>query len=185
MTELAPTTAPAAKPASAPLLAILKLRILVGYLGEQRQFNWWDCSFLGKTGQSFLEVTFPRTAAQAAVRSTSQAARSIHDTSMGRVGLFHLFRFPVDKEDLLQSTFAQIETLNIPTLTSTKEAALTELAALMKTGVTAPAGPVQIGVEKSMFSANAVSEMAAHYHSAFTRGIKCFPYFSGEAHGRG
>jgi hypothetical protein len=46
--------------------------------------------------------------------------------------------------------------------------------------ITAPAGPVQIGVEKKILTRNSVSELAAHYGSAFTQGIQCFPYFASD-----
>jgi hypothetical protein len=79
------------KSSSAPIVKLIKLRLLVGFLGERRQANWWDCSFLDPTGRRFLETTFPRTAFCAAVRSTTEAARLLHDSRIGRVGVFYLF----------------------------------------------------------------------------------------------
>ena len=165
-------------------LQILKLRLLVGFLGEKRQDNWWDCSFLAPTGQRFLQTTFPRTAVEAAFRSTTQAARSLHDSRIGRVGVFHLFRLPVEKEDILESLVKEIRSFDVPKLIASTETALAELGSLAKTKLAAPTGPVQVGVPKAIFTPTAISEMAAHYHSAFAGGFQCFPYFAGESHGR-
>jgi len=70
------------------LQKIITLRMLIGYLGEKRQATWWDCGFLDSTGSRFLQTTFPRTFLSAAVRSTTEAARLIHDSQIGRIGIF-------------------------------------------------------------------------------------------------
>lgn len=167
------------------ILQIIKLRLLVGYLGENRQANWWDCGFLDATGRRFLEITFPRTAVQAALRSTSQAARLVHDARIGRVGMFHLFRLPVEKEDRVEAAIAEAGNLDVQVLTASREAALDELASMSDRRVSAPTGPVQVGVERNILTPAAISEMAAHYYSGFSDGFQCFPYFSGNQLGRG
>jgi hypothetical protein len=48
---------------------LIRLRLLVGYLGQGKQAGWWDCNFLDATGIRFLETTFPRTARAAGLRS--------------------------------------------------------------------------------------------------------------------
>lgn len=45
---------------------LIQLRLLVAYLGEKKQFAWWETSLLDATGRGFLERSFPRTAAHAA-----------------------------------------------------------------------------------------------------------------------
>jgi hypothetical protein len=47
--------------------------------------------------------------------------------------------------------------------------------------INAPDGPVQIGVEKKILTETSMRELAAHYHSAFLKGTRCYPYFSTEA----
>src|SRR5438067_6872386 len=81
-----------------PIQQLISLRLFVGFLGETRQGGWWDCGFLDATGTRFLQTTFPRTFPYAALRSTAEAARLVHDSRIGRVGVFHLFRLPVDIE---------------------------------------------------------------------------------------
>jgi hypothetical protein len=165
-------------------LKLIKLRLLVGFLGEKRQANWLDCSFLDATGRRFLETTFPRTAFSAALRSTTEAARLLHDSRIGRVGVFHLFRLPVDTEDALESQIADLPNEDALSWISSRETALEELGRMDEAHVTAPQGPIQVGVEKKILVPSSISELAAHYHSAFAGNFQCFPYFAGESHGR-
>lgn len=157
----------------------MQLRLLVGYLGEKKQFGWWDTGFLDATGRRFLESTFPRTAFAAAIRSTAEAACSVHDSRIGRVGVFHLFRLPVEREPALDRELSTNLPASWVDLVANREAALTELNRLAGSQITAPPGPVQVGLVKRIISPAAVSELAAHYHSAFTRGSQTFPYFAG------
>ena len=160
------------------------LRLAVGFLGQRKQCGWWDCDFLDPTGLRFLEMTFPRTAHKAALRSTIEAAAGIHDQALGRIGSYHLFRFPVAMTDGLESA---IDNLNwdITSLTiQSRDSAMAELKRLADTLVKAPEGPVQVGEESRMLTTTAVQEVAAHYYSAFHDGIRCFPYFSAQTRGR-
>jgi hypothetical protein len=36
------------------LIFLARLRLLVGYLGEQNQFDWWSCSFFSPSSKAFL-----------------------------------------------------------------------------------------------------------------------------------
>lgn len=99
---------------------LLHLRILVGYPGEKDQGNWWDTSFLNKTGQKFLEINFPRSAFAAAVHSVTEAAKQLHDRRIARGRVFHLFRLPATAEEkfhlqLLNTDFRE-ELLRVATL---------------------------------------------------------------------
>jgi hypothetical protein len=167
-----------------PPLKLLKLRLLVGFLGEKRQANWWDCAFLDATGRRFLATTFPRTAFFAALRSTAEAARLLHDKRIGRVGVFHLFRLPVDTEDALEAHIADLPNEDALSWVSSRETALEELGRMDEAHVSAPQGPVQVGVEKKILAPSSISDLAAHYHSAFAGNFQCFPYFTGESRGQ-
>jgi hypothetical protein len=156
------------------LTKLSSLRWLVGFLGSKKQFGWWDCSFLDETGIRFLSTTFPRSAHSAAIQATSDAAQRIHDQSLGKVGCYHLFRLPISIEDRLRAVPIEIEAL------LQKDAALEALAQVADASIKAPSGPVQIGIEKKILTETSLSELAAHYHSAFTQGIRCYPYFSSE-----
>jgi len=160
------------------------LRLAVGFLGQRKQFGWWDCDFLDPAGLRFLEMTFPRTAHKSALRSTIEAAAVIHDQALGRIGSYHLFRFPVAMADGLESA---VDTLNwdiTNPIIQSRDSAMAELKRLTDNFVKPPEGPVQVGVDSRIMTSTAVQEMAAHYYSAFQNGIRCFPYFSAQAHGR-
>jgi hypothetical protein len=152
--------------------AYAHLRALVAFLGSGPQNAWWDCNFMSDVGIRFLANPFPRSAAAAAINSTMEAARRLHDQELGRKNCYHLFRLPAGNEDLICN-------INGGDITSwTKETALDALDGLAEARVVAPQGPVQIGIAKRILTATSVQELAAHYHSAFSQGIRCFPYFS-------
>ena len=163
---------------------ILRLRLLVAFLGENKQHGWWDTAFLDATGRRFLETTFPRTAFEAALRCTSEAARLTHDEQIGRRGAFHLFRLPMEVEDAIEARISQKVDPAWSALVIDKDTATRELSAMATTPVTAPSGPVQVGTEKTVLSAQSASEIASHYYAAFAQGIRCYPYFGAVANGR-
>ena len=163
--------------AGKPIQQLISLRLLVGFLGEKPQGGWWDCRFLDATGTRFLQAIFPRTFHCAALRSTTEAARLVHDKRIGRVGVFHLFRLPVDIEDQLEACIADVDYGAMEAGLS-RESALEELSRLSKSLLAAPEGPVQIGVPEKILTPMSVSELAAHYLSAFTKSSQCFPYFA-------
>lgn len=173
------------KPKSSQIALDLNvLRVLVGFLGLRKQHGWWDCDFFDATGLRFLETIFPRTARQAALRSTTEAASRVHDQALGKIGSYHLFRLPVAIEESLESAIDAIAWEKLTKSIQSRDSALAELNRIANALVKAPQGPVQVGVENRILTTTAVQELAAHYHSAFQGGIRCFPYFSAQAHGR-
>lgn len=167
-----------AKDSSAEIIQqLIQLRLAVGFLGQKGQRGWWDCGFLDAIGLRYLEMTFPRTARLAAFRSTTEAACSVHDKALGRVGNFHLFRLPPSIEDQLEHTSESIDWTEQYALIESPEAALSFLKETADALIHAPDGPVQIGVERRILTATSVRELAAHYHSAFVDGKNCYPYF--------
>ena len=160
------------------------LRLAVGYLGQRKQHGWWDCDFLDPTGLRFLETTFPRTAWTAALRSTTEAACIVHDRALGRVGNFHLFRLPPALEDRLDRAIDTMNGAEASQHVAAPDAAMGLLSRLADAVITAPEGPVQVGVEQRILTTTAAHELAAHYHAAFRDGIRCFPYFTPGKNGR-
>jgi len=157
-----------------------QLRLVVAFLGQANQAGWWDCNFLDATGLRFLETTFPRTARLAGLRSTTEAACSIHDKAMGRVGNYHLFRLPPAMEDHLEHVCEQIDWDDVITVINSPEKAVETLKTLADCIIKAPEGPVQVGVARKIFTPTSIKEVAAHYLSAFQDGIRCYPYFATE-----
>ena len=160
------------------------LRLSVGFLGQRKHAGWWDCDFLDTVGLRFLETTFPRTARGAALRSTTEAACSVHDHALGRVGNYHLFRLPPALEDHLEQALERMDWINSGSQIDSREVAMDLLKQVADALVKAPAGPVQIGVEQRILTSTSVRELAAHYLSAFQEGIRCFPYFAPEKYAR-
>lgn len=159
---------------------IVLLRLIVGYLGQRRQVEWWDCEFLSATGVRFLEATFPRTAWAAALRSTTEAACMIHDQALGRVGNFHLFRLPPVLEDQLEHVVDKMDWAEARKQVESRDIAMDALKQMADALIKAPTGPVQVGVAHRILTPTAIQELAAHYYSAFQDGIRCFPYFAPE-----
>jgi hypothetical protein len=117
-----------------------------------------------------LETTFPRTSFFAALHSTVEAGRLLHDSRIGRVGVFHLFRLSVDNEDALEGNLeahiADVPSEDALSWISSRENALEELGRMDEAHVSAPQGPVQIGFADKIFAPGSISELAAHYYSA-------------------
>lgn len=66
----------------------LRLRILVGYLGESAQFAWWNTSFFQPASKLFLEPIFTRTSLLAKYPGIREAARRLHDAHIGVGNVF-------------------------------------------------------------------------------------------------
>lgn len=157
---------------------LVELRLVVAFLGEKKQGAWWDCAFLNATGFRFLAEAFPRTAHAAAFRSTTEAARVVHDSAIGKLGTFHLFRLPSELEDRMEAAVDTFDFSQPTAVLSTMEAGLAHLETLIESPLKAPHGPVQIGIQKKILTDAAFAELAAHYHSALVGKFQCFPYFT-------
>ena len=70
----------------------LFMRLLVGYLGEKDQFNWWPTTFICSFSNLFLSPVFPRTTLLSQYHGILEAARRLHDERIGVGSVFHLFR---------------------------------------------------------------------------------------------
>jgi hypothetical protein len=156
---------------------LLELRVLVGFLGQKNLKDWWDTGLMETTGVRFLETLFPRTAHLAALNSTVEAACHTHDSVIGRIGLFHLFRLPITVEDRLSSVAKGFDFEDAFRGCDSADSAMDQLQGFVSTGVSASEGPVQIGVESQILRKNSIEELAAHYHSAFENDVHCYPYF--------
>ena len=154
------------------------LRAIVGYLGEKSQFNWWDTNFLSPIGLQYLAINFPRSSFVAGVTSVSEAARRLHDSRIGKGGVYHLFRLPLFIEETLHNHLMELDSSGLIPDIKDKEAALSKLKSLIDSTVDASEGPVQIGTEKQIQKTIAIVELAKHYLDAFSNGKQVLPYFS-------
>jgi hypothetical protein len=159
------------------LSPLISLRLLVAYLGERKQFAWWDTSFLDATGRGFLARPFPRTPVHAAVRSASDAAGRVHDQAIGRVGIFHLFRLPLDLEQSLDLRLASVSAEELIGVIPSQSDALAQLAALAAKPAAPLAGPQKMGHDRQLGTPASLAQLAAAYGAAFQAGAPVFPYF--------
>jgi hypothetical protein len=81
----------------------LRLRLLVGYLGEGAQYGWWPTALFEPSSRLFLTPAFAKTNRLAQYHGVREAARRLHDEHVG-VGqsTLHLFRLPDEAEEGLQ-----------------------------------------------------------------------------------
>jgi len=156
----------------------LTLRLLIGYLGERSQENWWSTAFFEQSSRLFLEPAVPKTLRLAQYHGVKEAACRVHDEHIGVGNVFHLFRLPEEVEqDLhryLKDAIAKGELQPAP---QGKEAALSSLAAIAGDQADTSEGPVDIGQLKDFLSSSSIKALARAYLTAFQNGRKTYPYF--------
>ena len=84
---------------------LLRLRLIVGYLGEKAQLAWWQSSFLDPNAKAFLQPSFPRTWRLSQYHGVIEAALRVHDEFIGIGRVYHLFRLPEEMEHSLHDAF--------------------------------------------------------------------------------
>lgn len=168
-------------------LRALRLRALVLALGECSRPPWWKTEFMNETGLRFLERLYPRTSFQAAVHAAGKAASDTHDRSVGRVGVYHLFRLP----ESLETEMNRMPPNSDEGFFSALRAALGHPERLMElliplcggAGTDGAPGAKRIGTEKDLMTVAGFEKTAAVYHHAFAQGKPGFPYFAAEQAG--
>jgi len=164
--------------AGGPLERLATLRVLVAYLGEKDQFDWWPTAFLTVTGQRFLELNFPRTLLSAGVTCVCQAAKDLHDQRIGHAGAFHLFRLPHGLEQDVHRFLATDDGRDLVGLISGREQAVAGLNALAEEEGACSEGPVRVAALGQCTHRPSLRRVAACYRDAFERGHRTFPYFT-------
>lgn len=159
--------------------SLFRLRLLVGFLGEKEQFNWWSSTFFGPSSRLFLEPVFTRTTLSAQYHGAVEAARKVHDEHLN-VGCYHLFRLPEEIEHLLhvESQHAsQTKDFSAPSNQDESLSVLHSLAAVFSNQATFQEGPVSLGTIDTIHAPDSVQKLAAHYWHAFSHNHKTYPYF--------
>ena len=159
--------------------AILKTRLLVGYLGERAQYAWWPTAFYQASSRPFLEPVFSRTSRLAQYHGVLEAARRLHDEHLS-VGSYHLFRLPEEVEQDLHNLVQRPEAdeYALQAMRS-KDSALSSLRDLAGAVSVKSVGPTSIGSIGDLDSLNTVKAIAAAYVSAFDQDSKVYPYLVG------
>lgn len=158
------------------LSTLLRMRMLVGFLGERAQCAWWPTAFYETSSRLFLEPVFSKTPRLAQYHGVLEAARRLHDEHLS-VGSYHLFRLPEELEQdlhaIVQSRVGEELANQAP---ASKEAALDALKRLAATSGTSGVGPTAVGSVKDIDSADTLKAIAAAYLSAFTQNTRTYPY---------
>ncbi len=164
------------------LQEVARLRVIVGYLGEKGQHNWWSSEFFSATAPAFLNPVFGKTAALAQYHGVKEAARRVHDEHIGVGRVFHLFRLP---ESIEQAVFEVLQDAAITDVlrrdVESQDAAAAALQALANSSDPVQEGPVQIGTLSDIEGTRWLADAARYYQSAFSAGLRSYPYFVGQA----
>lgn len=172
---------PSTDQAAVEIIAVLKLRLLVGALGEKSRFGWWQTSFFDKTSQAFLTPVFVKTFSLACYHGALEAARRVHDESLN-AGSYHLFRLPEEMEQDLHSAMsggAAKEALVVAT--ESKDAglaALLDFAGDVKVAKSG-SGPFLLATMSEFSGATILQRMARVYYDGFCARLTPIPYLSG------
>lgn len=156
--------------------SIAELRVLVGFLGEKSQANWWGSDFFGTTAAAFLTPIFNRSLFLAQYHGVTAAAAKVHDESIGVGRIFHLFRLPIGLEQA--SADALNDVLFVQTIQAKlggRELAMARLAELAINTESTSSGPVSLG-QMSQDLEPELRRTAGFYFAALTSGIQTFPY---------
>lgn len=160
------------------LSTLLQMRLLVGFLGERAQFDWWPTAFYEASSRLFLEPVFSKTSRLAQYHGVLEAARRLHDEHLS-VGSYHLFRLPEEVEQdlhaLVQSSAGEELAVKAP---QNKDAALEAIKRLAPTVTNVSEGPIAAGSIKDIDSPNVLTAIAGAYLSAFSQNAKTYPYLA-------
>ena len=157
-------------------IQIAELRVLVGFLGEKNQSNWWASEFFSATATNFLAPIFNRSLFLAQYQGSTAAAAKIHDEAIGVGRIYHLFRLPIGLEQASADSFNSADFVEaIQGNLGSRELALSRLAELATKQEAASPGPLSLGQMQDELGAQ-LERAASVYYSAFKLGIKSFPY---------
>ena len=157
---------------------LIRLRFVVGMLGQKTAHAWWDCDFLSPDGQEMLVHNFPRSPLVAGFTATTLAAKLVHDDRIGRTGVQHLFRVEPDIETMLARRIASEGSGVFDSVPRDEDALLATLGHLALEEIDSPRGPIQVGKAGTLATRAGIQQMAAHYQAAFRGRTQIFPYFA-------
>jgi hypothetical protein len=160
---------------------LIRLRFIVGYLGEQLQPAWWNSSFFAPGSTMFLAPIFSKTTTLVQYHGVKEAACRIHDERIGiGAGVFHLFRLPSVMERELHQLISDSEDpeqyfKDLSIITDAQEA----LASFSNHKDRNDVGPVRVGSRSDLNKKDSWRAVANYYQQAFASQSPVYPYFSG------
>ena len=165
--------------------SLMRLRVLVCVIGGSAHAKWWRTEFLTPAGLRFLERLYPRTNFTAAINATAVAARALHDATIGRGGVYHLFRLPEsierDQRAAADSGLVQSVVSDLAGSLESRDALLGKLGGLSPESARTEAGPQRLGTEDDLRERDRVlGRWAGAYFHAFRNEYRVFPYVEAE-----
>jgi len=156
---------------------LAELRLLVGFLGEKSQSNWWGSNFINTSSEAFLAPVFSRTTMLARYHGVCEAAMLVHDEHIGVGANYHLYRMPDSVERSAAKALADTDfQQQLSEVLGSSEAAQKRLGELAATDTNKVEGPVVLGSYADADLNQQLRESASYYSQAFNEGYKCFPY---------
>lgn len=159
---------------------LLRLRLTVGYLGEQHSLKWWSSHFFSTSSKGFLTPIFGRTPHVASYYGTKEAATKVHDEFIGiGRGVFHLFRLPESIEiEMHQLVLESSSQAFISTIIANETDCLSLLKDYGVGNGSHAVGPVIQGDMNALQDAQSWKQIAWQYAGAFESQVRVYPYFA-------
>ena len=155
------------------------LRAVVGYLGEQGQFGWWQSSFFAPASKAFLAPVFPRTHVVAQCHGVTRAACGVHDEHIGIGRVYHLFRLPEAIEQGIHHVLHDSSVTDlIAKHTASTETALSFLKEAAKGSSASGVGPTKAGDTNDLRRKDCWRDVAGLYVRALDSSAKVYPFFA-------
>lgn len=161
------------------LETLVKIRAIVGYLGEREHFAWWQSAFFGAASRTFLAPIFAKTQLLAQVTGVTQAAARIHDERIGVGQVYHLFRLPEHTEQAIHRLFMDAKfSVEITSLTTNQDVALQFLRQHAEPATVPAIGPTRLGDATDLAKPKTWRSVVNHYLHGFEHDAQIFPYFA-------
>ncbi len=157
---------------------IVKLRLVVGFLGERENAAWWPSMWLTSNASAFLTPVYGNRLSPARYHGVVEAARRVHDERIGIGQAFHLFRLPEGLERRLHEAVVAERACNSLADIAATDSAQNALSAFSQETQKTNPGPVRIGSPHDLRGRKWIPALAAQYRAAFASSIQTFPYFA-------
>lgn len=162
---------------SSELFKVIKLRAVIGLLGEKDHGNWWPSLWLTSNAVAFLSPVYGERTDAARYQGVVETARRVHDSRIGVGRAFHLFRLPEALERRMHDAVTRDNAVGQAGVVNNKddaEAWLSEMAQPVDTSF----GPIRVGSAADLERQGWTTVVAGHYLAAFGKSQQTFPYFS-------
>lgn len=162
------------------LLTLTRLRLLVGYLGEQGEYKFWSSSFFSTSSSAFLTPVVGKTTFLAQYYGVKEAANRVHDNHIGvGRGVYHLFRLPEALEQAIHNLLYETEIVEqlISDLSNVPKA-LELINSYKDVNVKSAIGPIRIGGLDDISNIAIWNVVAKHYRNSIETKDIAYPFFS-------